>query len=62
LGLGLEGACEIWFSILSRRCLRRGDFSSLDALERAIRTFIDAYNQFHARPFKWTYTRDPLAA
>ena len=53
---------EIWFSILSRRCLRRGDFPSPDALERAIRTFIDAYNRLHARPFKWTYTGDPLAA
>ena len=53
---------EIWFSILARRCLRRGDFPSADALERAIRAFIDADNRLHARPFKWTYTGDPLAA
>jgi hypothetical protein len=44
------------------RCLRRGDFPNPDALERAIRAFIDTYNRLHARPFTWTYTGDPLAA
>jgi transposase len=53
---------EIWFSILQRRCLRRADFPSPDALERAICAFIAAYNRLHAHPFRWTYTGDPLAA
>jgi hypothetical protein len=29
---------------------------------QVIRAFIDTYNRLHARPFKWTYTGDPLAA
>ena len=53
---------EIWFSILERRCLRRGDFSNPEALECAIRAFIDTYNRLHAHPFRWTYTGDPLVA
>jgi len=31
---------ELWFSILARRALRRGDFPSLAALEQRIRDFI----------------------
>jgi transposase len=53
---------EIWFSILERRCLRRGDFPTADVLERAIYAFIDTYNRRHAHPFRWTYTGDPLVA
>jgi transposase len=50
---------EIWFSILVRRVLKRGDFASLDALYVRILEFIDYFNQT-AKPFKWTYTGRPL--
>jgi transposase len=53
---------ELWFNTLRRRCLRRGDFSSLAALEATIAAFIRTYNRLHAHPYRWTYSGDPLAA
>lgn len=50
---------ELWFSILVRRVLKRGEFSSLDALQARILEFIAYFNQT-AKPFKWTYTGRPL--
>ena len=50
---------EIWFSILVRRVLKRGDFASVDALHGRILEFIAYFNQT-ANPFKWTYTGRPL--
>jgi len=50
---------ELWFSILARRVLKRGDFASTDALEQRVRDFIAYFNQT-ARPFKWTYKGRPL--
>ena len=48
---------EIWFSIISRKILnKRASFSSVEELENTIRKFIDFYNQFLAKPFKWTYS------
>ena len=47
---------ECWFSILTRRLLnRRSSFTSIDELEQKIRSFIDFYNQFLKKPFKWNY-------
>jgi transposase len=46
---------ELWFSILVRRVLKRGNFASLDALRARILTFIAYCNQT-AHPFRWTYT------
>jgi transposase len=51
---------ELWFSILSRRLLRRGSFRSTDHLKAGIDQFIASYNRHWARPFEWTYTGDPL--
>jgi transposase len=45
---------EIWFSILSRQCIRRGVFQSVKHLISEIRAYIIKYNK-GARPFKWTY-------
>jgi transposase len=53
---------EIWFNTLQRRCLRRGDFRSTDALEAVIADFIATYNRLHAHPYRWTYSGDPLVA
>lgn len=50
---------EAWFSILVRRLLKRTSFSSLEALERRMREFIDYFNAVLAKPFKWTYTGRP---
>lgn len=50
---------ELWFSILVRRVLKRGNFASLDALRERIVAFIAYFNQT-AKPFKWTYRGRPL--
>jgi hypothetical protein len=53
---------ELWFSILVRRVLRRGSFSSVDDLRQRILAFIAYFNATMAKPFKWTYTGRPLTA
>ena len=51
---------ELWFSILSRRFLQRGDFRSPEVFTDQLRRFLDDYNACHAHPFRWTYTGQPL--
>lgn len=51
---------ELWFSVLSRRFLRRGDFDSPEEFERRLRTFLGDYNAHYAHPYRWTYTGQPL--
>ena len=46
---------EMWFSILVRKLLRRGDFVSQAQLKTRILEFIDYFNCTMAKPFKWTY-------
>lgn len=46
---------EIWFSILSRQCIRRGVFHSVNHLITEIKSYINKYNKM-AKPFRWTYT------
>ncbi|MCB9132511.1 MAG: transposase [Anaerolineales bacterium] len=53
---------EIWFSILARKLLRRGNFISLADLKTKILAFIEYYNRTMAKPFKWTYLGKALAA
>ena len=53
---------EIWFSVLSRRLLKRGNFLSKDDLRKQVLNFIAYQNRVHAKPYKWTYTGRPLAA
>lgn len=53
---------EIWFSILTRKLLRRGSFSSQADLKQQILNFIDYFNQKLARPFQWTFKGKLLAA
>jgi hypothetical protein len=52
---------EIWFSVLVRRVIKRGDFPSVEALRERILAFVTYFNQT-ARPFRWTYTGRPLVA
>jgi transposase len=47
---------EIWFSILTRRALRGGNFISVKQLRKAIDAFIKSYNQ-EASPFEWKKVR-----
>jgi hypothetical protein len=51
---------EIWFSILSRRLLKRGNFKSVEDLQKQLLAFIDYFNAVLAKPFKWTYKGRPL--
>lgn len=53
---------EIWFSILSRRLLKRGSFHSLEHLQKRIERLIDHFNKTAAKVFKWAYTGKPLTA
>jgi transposase len=46
---------EIWLSILMRKLLKRGSFTSVADLETKVLAFIDYYNRTMAKPFKWTY-------
>lgn len=50
---------ELWFSILARRVLKRGNFASTEALRERILAFVDYFNQT-AAPFQWTYKGRPL--
>lgn len=50
---------ELWFSILSRRLLKRGVFRSKDDLKAQLLAFIERYNPT-AKPFAWTYAGKPL--
>lgn len=45
---------ECWFSILGRRVLARGSFTSLDDLEAKIHAYV-AYHISTAQPFEWSY-------
>lgn len=49
---------EIWFSILVRRVIKRGNFPSVEALRERILAFIAYFNQT-AKPFRWTYSGRP---
>jgi transposase len=53
---------EIWFSILARKVIRRGNFLSTEDLKSKIEAFIAYCNATMAKPFKWTYQGKPLAA
>jgi transposase len=48
---------EQWFGVLTRRLLRRGDFTSRDDLDAKITAFTIRYNK-NARPYRWSYDAD----
>jgi transposase len=52
---------EIWFSILVRKVLRRGSFTSQGDLREKVLSFITYFNQTMAKPFRWTYQGKALA-
>jgi transposase len=52
---------ELFFSILQRKVINNGNYSSRDDLIDKLLRFISDYDQ-NATPFKWTYAADPLVA
>jgi len=53
---------EMWFSILMRKLLKRASFTSVEDLAAKVVAFIAYFNETMAKPFKWTYGRQPLCA
>ena len=53
---------EIWFGILGRKVIRRGNFTSKDVLRERTDAFVDYFNTTTAKPFKWTFQGKPLEA
>lgn len=51
---------EIWFRILSQKCLKPRRFESVAMLQQEILNFIETWNKFFAHPFKWNYSGDRL--
>ena len=52
---------EIWFSILSKKLLRHGNFTSKQNLKEQVEQFIHYFNQVLAKPFKWNYNGKPCS-
>lgn len=52
---------EIWFSILARKLLKRGNFISVVDLKAKVLAFVDYFNRTMAKPFRWTYQGKALA-
>ena len=50
----------LWLSILVRRVLKRGNFTSVGDLRERMLAFIAYCNKTMAKPFKWTYKGRPL--
>ncbi len=48
---------ERFFAEITTRRIRRGTFRSVQALEKAIRNYLDEYNE-NPKPFQWTATAD----
>ena len=53
---------EIWFGILTKKVIKRGNFRSKTDLKEKLLTFIDYFNATMAKPFRWTYQGKPLQA
>lgn len=53
---------EIWFSILARKLLKRGSFTSVADLKAKVLAFVAYFNRTMAKPFRWTYQGKALAA
>ena len=50
---------EVWFGIIERQAIHRGTFRSVPELNKAIRAFIDCWNE-RAHPFTWTKTAEQV--
>lgn len=52
---------EIWFSLITRRAIRRAAFRSVAGLRAAIQRFLDAWNE-DCQPFAWVKTAEQILA
>lgn len=53
---------EMWFGILMKKVIKRGNFTSTADLKSKLLSFVEYFNETMAKPFKWTYQGKPLAA
>jgi putative transposase len=53
---------EVWFSILSRRLLKRLSTLSTIELKNKVLAFVEYFNKTAAKAFKWTYKGRPLVS
>ena len=51
---------ELWFSVLARRFLKRGDYAAVHDFDTPLTDYLEVYNTHHAHPYRWTYTGQPL--
>jgi hypothetical protein len=51
---------ELFFSVLSRKLLKRDDFASAEAFVERLARWLDHYNKEWAHPYRWTYAGTPL--
>ena len=52
---------ETWFGIITKQAIRRGTFTSVNALINRIRAYVEHWNT-GAEPFVWTATADEILA
>ena len=53
---------EVWFGMLAKKVIKRGNFKNTDELKGKIMAFIDYFNKTMAKPFKWTYQGKVMVA
>jgi transposase len=46
---------EVWFGMLAKKVIKRGNFKNKKDLSNKIMAFIEYFNETMAKPFKWTY-------
>jgi transposase len=51
---------EIWFNILTKDVVKGGIWNSSSQLADQLMEYVKTYNKTRAKPFKWTYTGEPL--
>ena len=51
---------ELWFGVLQRRFLQRGEFASATEFEQRLTAYLEDYNTNFAHPYRWTFTGQPL--
>jgi hypothetical protein len=51
---------EMFFSVLTRKLLKRDDFASAEGFARRVAEWMKWYNQEWAHPYRWTYAGTPL--
>ncbi len=51
--------CSIWFGIITKQAIRRGDFTSVRQLINTINAYIANWNH-DSQPFTWTATTNEI--